>query len=64
MASLALMDLHMNAILLAIPDVVVFDPRVYRDERGFFFESLNQRNILEEVAFDGEIVRREAIIQR
>ena len=33
----------MNTIELAIPDVLVFDPRVYKDERGFFFESFNHR---------------------
>ena len=39
----------MNTILLAISDVVVFDPRVYRDERGFFFESFNQRKFEEAI---------------
>ena len=39
----------MNTILLAIPDVVRFDPRVYRDERGFFFESFNQRKFEEAI---------------
>ncbi|MDK6079273.1 dTDP-4-dehydrorhamnose 3,5-epimerase [Massilia varians] len=33
----------MNATRLAIPDVVLFEPRVFGDERGFFFESFNQR---------------------
>ena len=28
---------------LAIPDVIVFEPKVFGDERGFFFESFNQR---------------------
>jgi len=28
---------------LAIPDVVLFEPRVFGDERGFFFESFNQK---------------------
>jgi dTDP-4-dehydrorhamnose 3,5-epimerase len=27
---------------LAIPDVVLIDPKVFRDDRGFFFESFNQ----------------------
>ena len=27
----------------AIPDVLVIEPRVFADERGFFFESYNQR---------------------
>jgi len=33
----------MNAIPLAIPDVVLFEPEVFGDERGFFFESFNQQ---------------------
>ena len=32
----------MKATPLAIPDVVLFDPKVFGDERGFFFESFNQ----------------------
>ncbi|MBK1672489.1 dTDP-4-dehydrorhamnose 3,5-epimerase [Ectothiorhodospira shaposhnikovii] len=33
----------MHAQPLAIPDVVLFTPRVFGDERGFFFESFNAR---------------------
>ncbi len=33
----------MNATPLAIPDVIVLEPTVFRDNRGFFFESFNQR---------------------
>lgn len=33
----------MKATHLAIPDVVLFEPRVFGDDRGFFFESFNQR---------------------
>jgi len=33
----------MQAIQLAIPDVFLLEPRVFGDERGFFFESFNQR---------------------
>lgn len=29
---------------LAIPEVIVFEPKVFGDERGFFFESFNQRS--------------------
>jgi dTDP-4-dehydrorhamnose 3,5-epimerase len=38
----------MNATRLAIPDVIVFEPRVFGDDRGFFFESFNQK-VFEEV---------------
>ena len=27
----------------AIPEVIVFEPRVFGDDRGFFFESFNER---------------------
>lgn len=33
----------MQATRLAIPDVVLFAPKVFGDERGFFFESFNAR---------------------
>ncbi|QKF49951.1 dTDP-4-dehydrorhamnose 3,5-epimerase [Pseudomonas graminis] len=38
----------MNATRLAIPDVIVFEPKVFGDDRGFFFESFNQK-VFEEV---------------
>jgi len=32
----------MKAIPLAIPDVTLLEPKVFGDDRGFFFESFNQ----------------------
>ena len=32
----------MQVSRLAIPDVVLIEPKVFGDERGFFFESFNQ----------------------
>ena len=32
----------MNAKPLAIPEVILFEPKVFGDARGFFFESFNQ----------------------
>jgi dTDP-4-dehydrorhamnose 3,5-epimerase len=32
----------MNATRLRIPDVVLLEPKVFGDERGFFYESFNQ----------------------
>ena len=32
----------MNATPLDIPDVILFEPKVFGDDRGFFFESFNQ----------------------
>jgi dTDP-4-dehydrorhamnose 3,5-epimerase len=33
----------MNVIKTEIPDVLIFEPKVFGDERGFFFESFNHR---------------------
>ena len=34
----------MKATRLAIPDVVLIEPKVFGDARGFFFESFNQKS--------------------
>lgn len=36
----------MNVIQTVIPDVLVVEPRVYGDARGFFFESFNKQVML------------------
>jgi dTDP-4-dehydrorhamnose 3,5-epimerase len=33
----------MKAIPLAIPEVILIEPRVFQDDRGYFFESYNER---------------------
>ena len=33
----------MRATPLAIPEVILFEPKVFGDERGFFYESFNQK---------------------
>lgn len=35
----------MKATALAIPDVMLLEPKVFGDDRGFFFESFNQAQI-------------------
>ncbi|MDT4847819.1 dTDP-4-dehydrorhamnose 3,5-epimerase [compost metagenome] len=37
----------MKAIPTDIPDVLILEPRVFGDERGFFFESFNARTFAE-----------------
>jgi dTDP-4-dehydrorhamnose 3,5-epimerase len=37
----------MNIIKTDIPDVVIFEPKVFGDDRGFFFESFNQQKFYE-----------------
>lgn len=39
----------MNVIETEIPDVKILEPKVYGDERGFFFESYNQKIIAEKL---------------
>lgn len=41
----------------AIPDVLVLEPRVYGDERGFFFESYNRRVFREATGRDVDFVQ-------
>lgn len=33
----------MNVIKTSIPDVLIFEPKVFGDDRGFFFESFNHQ---------------------
>ncbi|MFW9605170.1 MAG: dTDP-4-dehydrorhamnose 3,5-epimerase family protein, partial [Pseudomonas sp.] len=42
---------------LAIPDVVVFKPTVFGDERGFFFESFNARIFKEATGLTPDFVQ-------
>lgn len=35
----------MNFIKTEIPEVLIFEPTVFGDERGFFMESFNQKNL-------------------
>jgi len=37
----------MNIIPTALPDVLIIEPQVFGDERGFFFESFNERKFRE-----------------
>ena len=47
----------MKAIPTAIPDVMVIEPKVFGDERGFFFESFNQRAFNEATGLDVTFVQ-------
>lgn len=39
----------MNVIKTAIEGVVIIEPRLFKDERGYFFESFNQKEFEEKV---------------
>jgi dTDP-4-dehydrorhamnose 3,5-epimerase len=47
----------MKVTHLAIPDVVLLEPRVFGDDRGYFYESFNQRQ------FDNAIGRAVTFVQ-
>ncbi|MEW5864658.1 MAG: dTDP-4-dehydrorhamnose 3,5-epimerase [Pseudomonadota bacterium] len=47
----------MRAIRTEIPDVLLLEPRVFGDERGFFFESYNRRAFREATGVDVEFVQ-------
>ncbi|MBW7901203.1 MAG: dTDP-4-dehydrorhamnose 3,5-epimerase [Rhodocyclaceae bacterium] len=47
----------MKATKLAIADVVLLEPRVFGDERGFFFESYNRQTFREATGVDPDFVQ-------
>lgn len=47
----------MKAVATAIPDVLLLEPKVYEDTRGFFFESFNQKR------FDEAVKRNVGFVQ-
>lgn len=47
----------MNVIPTAIPDVLIIEPKVFGDERGFFFESFNRRQFAELIGRNVDFVQ-------
>ncbi|HNV88415.1 MAG TPA: dTDP-4-dehydrorhamnose 3,5-epimerase [Methylotenera sp.] len=47
----------MNVIKTRIPEVIIFEPKVFGDERGFFFESFNQKAFFEATNLDVNFVQ-------
>lgn len=47
----------MNVVRTDIPDVLIFEPKVFGDDRGFFFESFNQKTFVETLGRDVEFVQ-------
>ena len=54
----------MNAARLAIPDVILLEPRVFPDERGAFFESYNARAFAEATGLDVAFVQDNHSVSR
>lgn len=47
----------MKAIPTAIPDLLIIEPKIFGDERGFFFESFNRRQFAELTGRDVDFVQ-------
>ena len=47
----------MKITLTGIPDVLVIEPQVFADERGFFFESFNERTFQQETGITAHFVQ-------
>ena len=47
----------MNVIATAIPGVLIVEPKVFGDERGYFYESWNRRALSQAVGRDVEFVQ-------
>ena len=42
----------MNIVKTTIPDVLIIEPKVFGDERGFLFESFNDRHFQEQIGLE------------
>ena len=47
----------MKAIATAVPDVLIIEPKVFGDERGFFFESFNRCQFADLIGRDVDFVQ-------
>lgn len=47
----------MNVTPTVIPDILVLEPKVFHDHRGFFFESFNHRKFIADTQLDVQFVQ-------
>ena len=47
----------MNVIPTALPEVLILEPKVFGDDRGFFFESYNHKTFAADTGLDVEFVQ-------
>ncbi len=47
----------MNVINTSIPEVLIFEPQVFGDERGFFFESFNYQKFEEAIGHQVKFIQ-------
>jgi dTDP-4-dehydrorhamnose 3,5-epimerase len=46
-----------NIVKSSIPDILILEPAVFGDDRGFFFESYNEREFIEKTGIDVRFVQ-------
>ena len=46
----------MNVTRMAIPEVLLIEPKVFGDARGFFYESFNQKSFNEATGLDLSLI--------
>ena len=46
----------MNVIPTALPEVLILEPKVFGDARGFFFESYNRRAFAQATGLDLSLI--------
>jgi dTDP-4-dehydrorhamnose 3,5-epimerase len=47
----------MKVIATEIPDVLILEPRIFEDERGFFYESFNEREFQQKTGMKAHFVQ-------
>ncbi|OQW69524.1 MAG: dTDP-4-dehydrorhamnose 3,5-epimerase [Proteobacteria bacterium ST_bin12] len=47
----------MNVVKTSIPDVIIFEPKVFGDDRGFFFESFNAKTFEQTIGLNPHFVQ-------
>ena len=52
----------MNVIKTAIPDLLILEPKVFGDSRGFFMESFNARTFREATGIDADQIVNAAML--
>lgn len=55
--SLSLSQPTMNVISTEIPEVLIIEPKIFGDDRGFFFESFNYKAFAEKTGVTAEFVQ-------
>ena len=52
----------MKSTPLTIPDVILFEPEIYEDQRGLFFESFNQKKFEDAIGYNSVFVQDLSLI--